>query len=138
MTSKFQVRKRVEFAETDMAGIVHFSNYFRYMEVVEHSFFRSLGLSVYMPFDEAILSWPRVSCSFEYKRPMRFEDEVDLVLNITKVGAKSLTYTVDILLEEDVIAQGTSKMVCCLLEEGKMKSIAIPSLLLEKFAPYLP
>ena len=36
-------KRRVEFAETDMAGQVHFSNFFRYMEAAEHAFFRSLG-----------------------------------------------------------------------------------------------
>jgi YbgC/YbaW family acyl-CoA thioester hydrolase len=39
---------RVEFTDTDMAGIVHFSSFFRYMEVTEHAFFRSLGFSIVM------------------------------------------------------------------------------------------
>ena len=46
MPSEFTVRRRVEFSETDMAGIVHYSNFFRYMETVEHAFYRSLGFSV--------------------------------------------------------------------------------------------
>ena len=43
MAHAFTMQRRVEFAETDMAGILHFSNYFRFMESVEHAFFRSLG-----------------------------------------------------------------------------------------------
>ena len=38
--------RTVEFSETDMAGIVHYSNFFRYMESAEHAFFRALGFSV--------------------------------------------------------------------------------------------
>ena len=37
MTYEFHNQHRVEFAETDMAGIVHFSNFFRYMEMAETS-----------------------------------------------------------------------------------------------------
>ena len=47
MPYEFRCRQRVEFADTDMAGIVHFSNFFRYMERAEHEFLRSLGLSVH-------------------------------------------------------------------------------------------
>lgn len=40
----FQTSRRVEFCDTDMAGIVHFANFFRYMEAAEHELFRNLGL----------------------------------------------------------------------------------------------
>ena len=48
MAFEFKLTHRVAFAETDMAGIVHFSNFFRYMENTEHAFYRSLGWSVIM------------------------------------------------------------------------------------------
>ena len=48
MAFEFKAIRRVEFSETDMAGIVHYSNFFRYMETAEHGFFRSLGYSVVM------------------------------------------------------------------------------------------
>ena len=41
--STFITHRRVEFSDTDMAGIVHFANFYRYMEQAEHDFFRSLG-----------------------------------------------------------------------------------------------
>ena len=65
MAYEFRILRRVEFSETDMAGIVHYSNFFRYMESAEHAFFRSLGLSVvdrpeHAPEGERV-GWPRVS-----------------------------------------------------------------------------
>ena len=42
----FRTTRRVEFGDTDMAGIIHFANFFRYMEAAETDFLRSLGLSV--------------------------------------------------------------------------------------------
>ena len=40
MIAKFSYEHRVEFFETDLAGIVHFANYYRFMEQAEHAFFR--------------------------------------------------------------------------------------------------
>ena len=54
---EFTITRRVEFSETDMAGIVHFSNFCRYMEHAEHAFFRSLDRSIV---DPALgIGWPR-------------------------------------------------------------------------------
>ena len=46
MPYEFKVVRRVEFSDTDMAGIMHYSNFFRFMETAEHGFFRSLGFSI--------------------------------------------------------------------------------------------
>ena len=40
MPTEFTIKRRVQFSETDMAGIMHFANYFRLMEEVEHAFLR--------------------------------------------------------------------------------------------------
>ena len=47
--SNFVYRRRILFHETDLAGIVHFSNFFKYMEEAEHAFVRSIGLSIHPP-----------------------------------------------------------------------------------------
>lgn len=126
MATEFSIQHVVQFFETDLAGIVHFSNYFRWMEEVEHAFFRSVGLSVSMQHEGRHLGWPRVSTSCDFFGPVRFEDEVQLKLRVEKVGEKSLTYEVEYELAGRRVALGKSTSVCCVLEEGKMRSIAIP------------
>src|SRR5579862_2509517 len=68
MPPQFTYTRRVRFADTDVAGIVHFSNFYRFMEEAEHEYFRSLGLKImdYRP-DGTAGGWPRVraSCTFE-------------------------------------------------------------------------
>ncbi len=92
MAYEFKTIDTVDFNETDMAGIVHYSNYFRYMERVEHAFFRSLNLSVH-PRGEALVSgWPRVDARFSYFSPLRFEDRFEAHLIVTKKTRKALTY----------------------------------------------
>ncbi len=75
-------RRRVQFYETDAAGIVHFSNFFRYMEEAEHALWRENGISIFPA--EPTHGWPRVAASFDYKRPLRFEDEFEVHLAVTQ------------------------------------------------------
>jgi YbgC/YbaW family acyl-CoA thioester hydrolase len=135
MPSEFCITRRIQFSETDMAGIVHFSNYFRMMEEVEHAFFRSVGLSVSMQHDDIHVGWPRVSATCEYFGPVRFEDEIELKLRVIRVGDKSLSYEVDFLLKGQRTALGKITSVCCAIEEGgTMKSIPIPQPIRDQLA----
>nr|WP_310821264.1 thioesterase family protein [Stratiformator vulcanicus] len=117
-----------------MAGIVHFSYFYRYMEDVEHAFFRSLGLSIMekQP-DGSIVGWPRVSAKCNFKAPLYFEDEVAITLSVQRIGVKSLTLDIHFNRGDELVALGTMKTVCCHFTRGKpMESIAIPDSYLSK------
>ena len=136
MPGEFAIRRRIQFAETDMAGIVHFSNYFKMMEEVEHAFFRSVGLSVSMQHDGMHVGWPRVNTSCEFFGPVKFEQEVELRLRVARLGEKSFSYEVDFLLDGRRMALGKTTSVCCqLLPDGSMKSIPIPEALRTRLTP---
>ena len=126
MPAHHTVKHRVQFSETDLAGVVHFSNYFRMMEEVEHDFFRAQSLSVAMVHESLEIGWPRVSASCEFFGPLRFEDEVELHLRVTKVGEKSLNYEVEFLHDGRRIALGKMTSVCCEMLGPGMRSIPIP------------
>lgn len=132
MSEPFTISRRVQFADTDMAGVLHFSNYFRYMEEVEHAFWRSLGRSVVTPEGLQTMSWPRVSVSCEYFAPARFEDEVTLLFRLTHIGSRSLSYEVDFLREGQLIAFGKTKAVCCGMKNGAFSAMSIPDTLRSK------
>jgi acyl-CoA thioester hydrolase len=125
----FTTTRRVEFADTDMAGIVHFANFFRYMEQAEHELLRSLGTSVAteQP-DGSVIGWPRVSCSCSFEEPARFEDELQVRVAVARVGTKSVTYTIEFFRGGTKIAAGQTKAVCCRFRYGEpMQSIDIPA-----------
>ncbi len=135
MAYEFRYRRRVEFPETDMAGIVHFANYFRYMEAAEHAFFRSLGLSIHLEHEGRIVGWPRVATECSYRWPLKFEDEFEIHLIVRKKNHRSLTY--DFLFSDDNgrrIAKGSIKVACVDYDPatGKMQSIRIPEYISEK------
>lgn len=87
MSYEYKTTRRVEFHETDMAGLMHFSNYFRYMETVEQAFLRSLGFSVFKSGDPPV-SFPRVHAECDYKLPLQFEDEVEIHLLVAEKNAR--------------------------------------------------
>ena len=126
MPHSFKIRRRVEFAETDMAGIVHFSNFYRYMEAVEHAFFRSLGLSITPGGD---FGWPRVHASFDFRKPLYFEEEFDVELIVREKRARSLLYTILVRkLDGTEAARGALGVVCIRKDPatGEMKATPIP------------
>lgn len=134
MPFDFKLTRRVEFAETDLAGIVHFSNYFRMMEAAEHAFFRSLGTSIHARTGEQTVGWPRVSATCEYLRPLRFEDEVEIHLLIAEVRSRSLRYRFIFrkVADGSEVARGAVTAVCATVADGKLVPIAIPEMLREQ------
>ena len=140
MEHRFVYRKRVEFADTDVAGIMHFSNFFRFMEVTEHAFYRELGMCVH-PFgdeepDESKpkVGWPRVHASADYRKPLRFEEEVDIELLIEEIRGKTIHYLFRFWKHPDsdekrcLAATGRITVVCVSFdtETRRMKGVAIP------------
>src|SRR5205085_9030792 len=92
MPYEFKATRRVEFSETDMAGIMHYSNFFRFMETAEHGFYRSLGFSVVLAHHSPPLGFPRVHAACDFRRPLRFEDQVEVQLLVQEKKAKEMTY----------------------------------------------
>jgi YbgC/YbaW family acyl-CoA thioester hydrolase len=131
MPYEFKAVRRVEFSETDMAGIVHYSNFFRYMETAEHGFFRSLGFSVVMDHFDPPVGWPRVRAECDYLQPLRFEDEVEIHMLVSEKKPKSVSYVFrfrNLNANPPVeVARGGLTVVCVTRDdEGRMKAAPIP------------
>jgi len=113
MHSAFVQQRRVEFCETDAAGIAHFSAFFQYMEQAEHAFWRHLGLSVHWSDADGPISWPRVSAHCDYVSAVRFEHVLDIVVRVDRVGEKSVTFGFEFSLGGRDVAKGSITAVCC-------------------------
>ncbi len=130
MPHEFKLTRRIEFAETDMAGIVHFANFFRMMEATEHAFFRSLGFSIHAHENGATTGWPRVSASCDYRAPLRFEEEVEIHLIVAEVRSRSIRYEFIFRKVADglEVARGKIAAVCASVDKttGKLAPVPIP------------
>jgi acyl-CoA thioester hydrolase len=124
----FRTTHRVEFHETDMAGIVHFSNFFRFMECAEAEFLRSRGLAFALTWEGEPLGFPRVAASCDYLKPARFDEVLDIAVTIDRLGAKSVTYAFEFARGGEVLARGKVTSVCCLARpDHTLEAIAIPA-----------
>jgi acyl-CoA thioester hydrolase len=131
--SEFITRRRIEFADVDQAGFVHFAKFLVFMETAEHEFLRSLGTSVHTTWDGKEIGWPRLKASCEYLTPAGFEDELQIRVTVLRKGKKSMTYRFEFTRDDEKIAQGEMTSACCVLNaEGKMKAIEIPAWLADQ------
>jgi acyl-CoA thioester hydrolase len=120
-----RLTRRVLFYEVDLAGIVHFSNYFRYMEEAEHALWRTAGLDI-SPADRN-LGFPRVSVACEYLGPLRFGDEFDVHVRVEALSRRSIRYIHTITCRDKQVATGTITTVCVAKDaDGTMRAVPIP------------
>jgi len=136
---EFRTRRRVEMADTDMVGIVHFARFFIFMETAEHEFLESLGTRVLFELDGCQMGWPRVAATCEYLAPARFGDVLDIHLTVAKKGRSSVAYAFEIAREGKPIARGRVTTAFCRLDgPDGVRAVRIPeflSALLEEEAP---
>lgn len=130
MPYEYVHRRRVELADTDLGGVMHFSNYLRFMESAEHAFFRSLGLS--QAPGPAQVFWPRGRVACEYRAPVRFEDELSIRLLVRARGSRSIDY--DFLFHRagdergKPLAHGSMTAVCTAWDAaaGRFRAMRLP------------
>lgn len=137
MSCRYLHRRRVLFSETDLAGIAHFSNFFRWMEETEHAFYRSLGLSVH-PLQHGVTDtstgWPRLKASAEYRLPLLFEEEFEVELLVAEMRSKAIRYEFKFYKNPDepsarkLAAHGELVVVAVRADPGtrEMRATAIP------------
>jgi acyl-CoA thioester hydrolase len=138
MPHEFKALRRVEFSETDMAGIVHFSNFFRFMETAEHGFYRSLGFSVILDKFDPPLALPRVHAACDYKKPLRFEDMIEIHMLVREKRSRVLNYLfrfskIPTTGASELVATGDLTVVCVAHHrDGRMEAVSIPGELASK------
>ena len=129
---EFRTRRKIEFADTDLGGIVHFSRYMVFMETAEHEFLAALGTSVHTVVGDETIGWPRVRVGCEYASPARFGDTLDITVRVLRKGRTSMTYEVTFEVDGRQVARGESTSVRCRLGPD-MRAVPIPDSLAAKF-----
>ena len=132
MTSQYRLQRRVQFYETDLAGIVHFSWFFRYMEEAEHAMWRAAGLKIATAGEE--VGFPRLSASCDFHAPLHFEDEFEVWIRVAAITRRTIRYTCLITCGQTKIATGALAMACVSKRPGEpMKAIDIPPEIAARF-----
>ena len=130
--SQIVYRRRVTYPETDASGIVHFTNFFKYVEEAEHALWRAAGLSI--SGRDPSIGFPRVAASFEYRKPLRFEDEFDVHLRVAAKAAKTIRYNAVLQKDGEILAEGSLTIICVRRQAGEpMRATDIPADIADRF-----
>ncbi len=134
---ELHTRRRIEFADTDMAGIVHFARFFVFMETAEHEFLEMLGTPVHFSHEGRKVGWPRVAAACEYRSPARLGDVLDIHVTVRRKGTKAMTYGIRFACDGRLVAEGQVSSICCVLdgEDEKLQPIPIPAFLADRIEP---
>lgn len=139
MAFEYTTTKKIEFSETDMAGLVHFSNYFRYMEVAERDFFESLGLNLIQSAPNDLVGYPRTRAECKFSAPLRFGDTVKIHLAIKALKDRSIDYQFRLYRvagesggDEPVAKGHLTTIYTELMPDGSLQSRPLPPEILEK------
>lgn len=137
MSQVFKTERRVEFRDTDAAGIVHFSVFFAYMEEAEHELLRSVGLGVITDVGDQQISFPRVHAECDYRSPIKFEQMVGIEIVVQRIGTRSITYRFNFSCEGRAVADGLITVACCEMSGGGAVAVPIPDFFVEALKPFL-
>lgn len=103
------VRRRIDWADTDLAGICYYPAFARLADAAESFLFDQVGLL------DAFLRMPRVALDIAYKSPMRFNDIVDVHYSVARLGKTS--YAGDFTIRRDGEITVTGTVTSALLDE---------------------
>ncbi len=122
----FKQSFRVHWVDTDIAGVMHFSNFFRYFEACEEEFFRSISLPFTEIRDRYGVMLPRVEAHCEYKAACRFDEVIEVTMKVREVAEKTMTYDFQVIRQRDkkLAAEGYVK---CIAVNGEWKAAPLPA-----------
>ena len=123
------LERRVEFSQTDAAGIAHFSTFFTFMEAAEAELFRRLGFPLLWEENGRGFGFPRVNCQCKFRRPVRFDEPVKIELSIEDLDSRRIHFT---FVFRDPSAQrcayGSMITACAMTgAEGSISGTTIPA-----------
>lgn len=105
------LQRRVQWMDTDAAGIWHHSVVLRWVEEAEAELHRRLGI-----IDLTFGATPRVRTEFDFPSSVRFDDVVDITLTVSQLGTTSMTYEVEVSHDSRPVANG--RMVVVLIDRA--------------------
>lgn len=121
------IRRRIEWIDTDAAGIYHWTTVFRLVEAAEAALHTALGIP-----DETFGALPRVAVSATFSSSVRFNDRVEVELAVEAIGRTSLTYRLAIASEDEPVAEGSLTVV--FIDRSTRRATPWPPLIRERLA----
>lgn len=129
---------RVYYEDTDSGGVVYYANYLKFMERARTELLRSAGFEQDQLQQELGIIFAVHSANIQYKKPARFNDELNVVTSITSLGKASIHFKQSVFLETShhtesmtgLLADAEIKIAC--LNANRFIPQSIPAPIVEK------
>jgi len=135
---RFRIHETVRWSDVDLAGIIFYGSYVRLFEIAETELFRAAGLPFSRLFEDFDLWLPRAALHFEFRRPARLDDLLDLEMWVSKVGTSSLRLQFEVYRsapERELTAEGYAVLVA-VRRGNDMRSVPLPPEVVVALGPY--
>ena len=111
---------KARYYETDQMGIIHHANYIRWMEEARIDMLSQMGYP-YRRFEEMGYISPVLHAECEYKKSVKFDDEVKIVVSLQEFGKVKFTLRYDIynMSEDGVLSAVGTTRHCFLNKDGR-------------------
>lgn len=106
---------RVRYAETDKMGVVYYANYFVWFEIGRTDLLRNAGWS-YREMEQAGVSLPVIEAHCEYRRPARYDDELDVRTEGRMLSPVRVEFTYQIVRREGQALTASGRTVHAALD----------------------
>lgn len=125
----FTSRLRVQWADVDIAGILYFAAYWRFVELAEMDMFRELGFPYNSVFDDLNFWLPRVKVEGQYHAPALMDDWLQMRTHLEHVGASSVRWRTVVFNERTGEAGAQFVLTAACMNRISKKSCALPTVL---------
>jgi len=125
-TRTFESRLRVQWADVDIAGILYFAAYWRFVELAEMDMFRELGFPYNTVFDELDFWLPRVKAEAQYHAPALMDDWLRIRTHLEHVGASSVRWRSVVINERTGEAGAQFALTAACMNRTTKKSRPLP------------
>ena len=126
MLKEFKYVTKIYYEDTDAGGVVYYANYLKFLERARSEAIYSLGISNTEILDKEGVIIIVKSCNIEYKKPAKFEDEIEVVSKISEIKNSSFKMLQVIKKKSEIISVAEVVLVTV---NKKGKPVRIPSFL---------
>ena len=131
MTKEFKYEIKIYYEDTDVGGVVYYSNYLNFLERARTEMIETVGLSNKKLLEENKTLIIVKSCNIEYESPAKLEDKITVYSSIESFSKASFVVIQNIMKDDTLIVKAKLKLVT-VNQEGK--PIKIPSILKKKLS----
>ena len=117
-------RLRVRFAETDAMGVANNAAYLTYLEVGRIEYLRAGGHS-YADVRAGGIDMVVTHAELRYLRPLRFDDEFDVVCRLADVRPASFRFAYELRRGEELCVRATTRHAC--IEQETLRLVRVPA-----------